>query len=306
MTAGALAAARAPVARRAAGAVALVQRLRGAAGAPPRVGARRRRRRRPHHRRAGRLHRRHARRAPSPTCPTSGRPAASWSPARCWAPSPTRALASGWTSLGPALVLRFVTGVAMAGAYPPAMKIMATWFREGRGLAIGILVGALTVGSATPHLVRGVTDLPWRDTLLVGLRPGAAGGGRRAGLRARGAARVPGRALRPPHGRRHLPRARRRAWPASATSATCGSSTRCGRGSACSWPKACARAAAATTRRQRQRRHVPGHRRSARSAAGPAASCPIAGAHDADDGRHGRQRRCARWRSASRSAVRRC
>ena len=69
--------------------------------------------------------------------------------------------------LGAALVLRFVTGVAMAGAYPPAMKIMATWFREGRGLAIGILVGALTVGSATPHLVRGVTDLPWRHTLLV-------------------------------------------------------------------------------------------------------------------------------------------
>jgi MFS family permease len=55
----------------------------------------------------------------------------------------------------------------MAGAYPPAMKIMATWFREGRGLAIGILVGALTVGSATPHLIRGLTALPWRPTLLV-------------------------------------------------------------------------------------------------------------------------------------------
>jgi len=70
-------------------------------------------------------------------------------------------------SLEGALALRFVTGVAMAGAYPPAMKIMATWFREGRGLAIGILVGALTVGSALPHLVRGLTDLPWRQTLLV-------------------------------------------------------------------------------------------------------------------------------------------
>jgi MFS family permease len=76
-------------------------------------------------------------------------------------------LAVAVRDLGAALVLRFVTGVAMAGAYPPAMKIMATWFREGRGLAIGILVGALTVGSATPHLVRGVTDLPWRHTLLV-------------------------------------------------------------------------------------------------------------------------------------------
>ena len=82
------------------------------------------------------------------------------------------ALANGWLavavdSLGAALALRFVTGLAMACAYPPAMKIMATWFREGRGLAIGILIGALTVGSATPHLVRGVTDLPWRHTLLV-------------------------------------------------------------------------------------------------------------------------------------------
>jgi MFS family permease len=68
----------------------------------------------------------------------------------------------GW-----ALALRFLTGACMAGAYPPAMKIMATWFREGRGLAIGILVGALTVGSATPFLIRGVTDLPWRGTLLA-------------------------------------------------------------------------------------------------------------------------------------------
>lgn len=68
-------------------------------------------------------------------------------------------------SPGPAFVLRFFTGVAMAGCYPPAMKIMATWFREGRGVAIGILVGALTVGSATPHLIRGLTDLPWRSVL---------------------------------------------------------------------------------------------------------------------------------------------
>ncbi len=77
------------------------------------------------------------------------------------------ALALWVESLGAALALRFVTGLCMAGAYPPAMKIMATWFREGRGLAIGILVGALTVGSAAPHLIRGLTDLPWRGTLLA-------------------------------------------------------------------------------------------------------------------------------------------
>ncbi len=77
------------------------------------------------------------------------------------------AIALGVDGPGPAFVLRFVTGAAMAGCYPPAMKIMATWFRQGRGVAIGILVGALTAGSAIPHLIRGVTDLPWRSVLLA-------------------------------------------------------------------------------------------------------------------------------------------
>src|SRR5919109_1486665 len=96
-----------------------------------------------------------------------------WSPRRLMAASAaagalTNAALAIWAdSLGPALGLRFLTGAAMAGAYPPAMKIMATWFREGRGLAIGILVGALTVGSATPWLIRGLTMLPWRQTLLT-------------------------------------------------------------------------------------------------------------------------------------------
>jgi MFS family permease len=77
------------------------------------------------------------------------------------------ALALWVDSLAPALVLRFATGLCMAGAYPPAMKIVATWFRSGRGLAIGILVGALTVGSAVPHFFRSIADLPWRGTLLT-------------------------------------------------------------------------------------------------------------------------------------------
>ena len=54
----------------------------------------------------------------------------------------TAALALWADDLQSALWLRFITGVSMAGAYPPAMKIMATWFREGRGLAMGILIGA--------------------------------------------------------------------------------------------------------------------------------------------------------------------
>jgi MFS family permease len=53
-----------------------------------------------------------------------------------------------------ALVLRFLTGFFLAGVYPPAMKMIATWFQSGRGLAIGTIVGALTLGKASPYLMR--------------------------------------------------------------------------------------------------------------------------------------------------------
>ncbi|MDH3290540.1 MAG: MFS transporter [Gemmatimonadota bacterium] len=53
-----------------------------------------------------------------------------------------------------ALGLRFATGFFLAGVYPPGMKMAATWFRRGRGLAIGTVVGALTVGKAAPYLMR--------------------------------------------------------------------------------------------------------------------------------------------------------
>jgi MFS family permease len=52
-----------------------------------------------------------------------------------------------------ALACRFATGAALAGVYPPAMKMTATWFQNRRGLAIGVVVGALTLGKATPYLV---------------------------------------------------------------------------------------------------------------------------------------------------------
>ncbi len=67
------------------------------------------------------------------------------------------ALANGALLVAPgyrtALLSRFLTGVFLAGVYPPAMKMAATWYRSRRGLAIGTLVGALTVGKATPYLV---------------------------------------------------------------------------------------------------------------------------------------------------------
>ncbi len=72
------------------------------------------------------------------------------------------------------VVLRFLTGVTLAGTYPPGMKVMASWFERNRGLAIGILVGALSVGSAGPHLLNAVPIFggesgipPWRPVILA-------------------------------------------------------------------------------------------------------------------------------------------
>ena len=73
-------------------------------------------------------------------------------------------------SRGPAvgIAARVATGAALAGVYPPGMKIAAGWFRDGRGWAIGMLVGALTVGSAAPHLMRWLVPAEaWRLVLVA-------------------------------------------------------------------------------------------------------------------------------------------
>jgi MFS family permease len=67
----------------------------------------------------------------------------------------------------PALTLRFATGFFLAGVYPPAMKMIATWFQSGRGLAIGTIVGALTLGKATPYLVRALEATGLRPVVLT-------------------------------------------------------------------------------------------------------------------------------------------
>ncbi|HZE94939.1 MAG TPA: MFS transporter [Gemmatimonadales bacterium] len=75
------------------------------------------------------------------------------------------------------ITCRLLTGAALAGVYPPGMKIAAGWFKEGRGLAIGVLVGALTLGSASPHLVRwAVSPAAWRVVLVVVAMSAIAGG----------------------------------------------------------------------------------------------------------------------------------
>jgi MFS family permease len=66
-----------------------------------------------------------------------------------------------------ALALRFITGFALAGVYPPAMKMASTWFRARRGLAIGTVVGALTVGKATPYLVHALPNAGASTVILT-------------------------------------------------------------------------------------------------------------------------------------------
>ena len=70
------------------------------------------------------------------------------------------------TTVPVAFLLRFATGALLAGVYPSGLKVMAGWFRTGRGMALGALVGALTIGSATPHLVRGL-GVGWQGVILM-------------------------------------------------------------------------------------------------------------------------------------------
>lgn len=73
--------------------------------------------------------------------------------------------------------LRFLTGVFLAGVYPVGMKIMATWTDQDRGLGIGLLVGALTLGSAAPHLLNSfVGAADWRVVLWGAALLAALGG----------------------------------------------------------------------------------------------------------------------------------
>jgi MFS family permease len=69
----------------------------------------------------------------------------------------------GMTTL---LLLRFATGFFLAGIYPVGMKIAASWYEKGLGRALGYLVGALVLGTAFPHLIRGLgAEIPWQQVI---------------------------------------------------------------------------------------------------------------------------------------------
>ena len=81
------------------------------------------------------------------------------------------------TGLASALVLRVLTGIFLAGVYPVGMKIVTTWTQKERGLGIGLLVGALAIGSASPHLLNafgGVQD--WKQVMVWASALAALGG----------------------------------------------------------------------------------------------------------------------------------
>lgn len=78
---------------------------------------------------------------------------------------------------GALLACRFATGFFLAGIYPVGMKIAAGWYRSGLGKALGYLVGALVLGTAFPHLLKGLgASWPW-EAVLAGVSAFAALGG---------------------------------------------------------------------------------------------------------------------------------
>jgi MFS family permease len=78
------------------------------------------------------------------------------------------AVAFTYGGLLPALLLRFVTGMAMAGVYPLGMKLVVTWAPERAGNVLGWLVGMLMVGAGLPHFVRGIDLVSnWQAVLLI-------------------------------------------------------------------------------------------------------------------------------------------
>ena len=74
-------------------------------------------------------------------------------------------------------LLRATTGVGLAAVYPPAMKLAASWFRRRRGFALGMLIGALTLGKAFPYLITTWLGNDWRSALQFTSGLAVTGGG---------------------------------------------------------------------------------------------------------------------------------
>ena len=66
-----------------------------------------------------------------------------------------------------AIFFRLMTGVFLALVYPPSLKLISTWFRRRRGLALGALVGSITLGSAAPHFINAIGGLGWELVVIA-------------------------------------------------------------------------------------------------------------------------------------------
>lgn len=65
------------------------------------------------------------------------------------------------------ILLRFVTGFFVAGVYPPSFKLIATWYRVGRGMALGVLAAGIILGNATPHLANALGGVDWKNVIYA-------------------------------------------------------------------------------------------------------------------------------------------
>jgi MFS family permease len=77
------------------------------------------------------------------------------------------ALVAASDGIALALLMRFLTGFFAAGIYPPAMKVIATHFRSGRGVALGVMTAGISLGNAMPHLVNGLGGADWHLVILA-------------------------------------------------------------------------------------------------------------------------------------------
>lgn len=82
----------------------------------------------------------------------------------------------GSGELGVWLLARFATGFFLGGVYPPAMHVISGWYRRGRGFALGVVIGALTLGSGSPHMLRALLTGDWQVTMAAASIVTAAGG----------------------------------------------------------------------------------------------------------------------------------
>jgi MFS family permease len=94
----------------------------------------------------------------------------------CFGAAFANALATSAPSAVEVVAWRFATGSALALIYPPGMKLVAGWFRERRGVALGVLVGCLTLGKTAPYLVAAISDGTWRSMMITSSWLAAGGG----------------------------------------------------------------------------------------------------------------------------------